>query len=413
MRGALVMLLGATAAAIPVAARSAAAAAAAAAAATATATTASSAAAESEGETDDFLDPSGWIRDIEAGPPGQKVTLEAATYQIDRQYQLPRGTELRGAGTSPEHRTVIMAVGEAYNACAGTASNPTLVQGRKGLLLGDDTYVSGLHLVGMETSRLDCLYAMIETPGCANSEGNFHSPPDETGCGGYTGNDGHGVSNATVEDITVEGFTTQNLFFMAPTAASKRVSRDITVRNARVNGTWADGVNIHGQHENVLVEGCTVVDSGDDNFAMWSIGAGQNNVTFRNNTAIRQRSATPVDPKGAAGINCCFVNFGGQLSTFVDNRGEGCGLSPRQSPLIPNGSEALVLWGCPVRGVDLFGGAWNSSSRAVVSNVTGTCADDAGAGGGCPLCRLLNDYAYPEGFPGHVDNPACNLSGGW
>ena len=32
-------------------------------------------------------------------------------------------------------------------------------------------------------------------------------------------------------------------------------------------------VNIHGQHRNVMVEGCTVINSGDDNFAMWSIGA--------------------------------------------------------------------------------------------------------------------------------------------
>jgi alpha-L-arabinofuranosidase len=226
-----------------------------------------------------------WIRKIAAGPPGQTYALGAEVYMIDRQYQLPGGTELRGAGTAPGRRTEIKACGEPYTACAGAASAPGSVQGRKGLLLGDDTYVSGLHMVGMETKRIDCLYAMIETPGCQNSEGNFRAPPDETGpcgpagrnlncCGGYTGNDGHGVSNATVEDVTVEGYTTQNMFFMAPTAASKRVSRDITVRNMRMNGSWADGVNIHGQHANVLVEGSTVIDSGDDNFATWSIGVG-------------------------------------------------------------------------------------------------------------------------------------------
>ena len=115
---------------------------------------------------------------------------------------------------------------------------------------------------------------MIETPGCTNSEGNFLAPPNETGpcgpagrnlncCGGYTGNGGHGVSNATVDDVTVEAMTTQNMFFMAPTRAGARVSRDITVSNMRTNGTWADGVNIHGQHQNVLVEHCEVVHSGD------------------------------------------------------------------------------------------------------------------------------------------------------
>jgi hypothetical protein len=275
----------------------------------------------------------------------------------------------------------------------------------------------------METRRIDCLYAMIETPGCANSEGNFPSPPNETGpcgpsgrnlncCGGYTGNDGNGVSNATVEDITVEGFTTQNMFFMAPTAASKKVSRDITVRNMRVNGTWADGVNIHGQHLNVMIESCTVIDSGDDNFAMWSIGAGQDNVTFRNNTAVRGTQPTPADPEGASGINCCFVNFGGQLSSFINNHGVGCGLTPR--PHIHSHSEALVVWGCPNPtagqngndGVN-FGGEWNSTSTAVVRNITGSC----GGHDGCPLCKFEPGFAYPGGFPGHVANSDCNVTG--
>lgn len=365
----------------------------------------------------------GWIEAIESGPRGRKYVLDAKTYLIDRQYQLPPGTELRGAGTELGHRTTIKAVGTPYNACAGTASAPGLVQGRKGLLLGDDTYVRGLHLVGMETKRLDCLYAMIETPGCQNSEGNFPAPPNETGpcgpagrhlncCGGYTGNDGHGVSNATVEDVTVEGYTTQNMFFMAPTRAGARVSRDITVRNMRVNGTWSDGVNIHGEHVNVLIEGCTVIDSGDDNFASWSIGAAQDNVTFRNNIAIRGPEATGPDPHGAAGINCCFVNFGGQLNSFIDNHGIGCGLTPRDH--VPNGSEALVVWGCPnptpagdgaSTGAN-FGGAWNSSSTAVVRNVTGTCAGYDG----CPLCKFQPRFAYPNGFPGRVANSACSIA---
>ena len=364
-----------------------------------------------------------WIKSIESGPRGLKYVLDAKAYLIDRQYQLPPGTELRGAGTDPDHRTTIKAVGQPYNACAGAASAPGLVQGRKGLLLGDDTYVSGLHMVGMETRRLDCLYAMIETPGCMNSEGNFPSPPNETGpcgpagrnlncCGGYTGNDGHGVHNATVEDVTVEGYTTQNMFFMAPTRAGARVSSDITVRNVRMNGSWADGVNIHGQHVNVLIEDCTVIDSGDDNFATWSIGAAQDNITFRNNIAIRGSRPTKADPHGAAGINCCYVNFGGQLSSFIDNIGIGCGLTPR--PRIHSGAEALVVWGCPnptsaghgsSDGVN-FGGSWNSSSTAVVHNVTGSCAGHDG----CPLCKFQPRFAYPDGFPGRVVNGACNIS---
>ena len=154
-----------------------------------------------------------------------------------------------------------------------------------------------------------------------------------------------------------------------------------------------------------MIEGSTVIDSGDDNFATWSIGTGQDNVTFRNCTAIRGPEKTMPDPNGAAGINCCFVNFGGLLSSFIDNVGEGCGLTPRKS--VASGAEALVVWGCPGIGNPAFGGAWNSSSVAVVRNVTGSCAGSDG----CPLCKFQPVSAYEDGFPGHVENFACNISG--
>ena len=352
--------------------------------------------------------PYDWIRDIESGPSGRKIQLEAKTYLIDRQYQLPSGTELRGAGTARGHRTVIKASGAPYNACAGTASKAGAIQGRRGLLLGDDSYVGGFHFIGMETVRLDCLYAPIETPGCLNSEGNFPSPPNAMGpagpagrnvaCGGYSGNNGHGVRNATVEDVTVEPYTVQNMFFIAPTRHGARVSRDITVRAMRVNGTWADGVNIHGQHRDVVVEHCSVVNSGDDCFALWSIGTGLDNVTFRNNYA---------QPR--PGCNCCYVNFGGLRSTFVDNRGHGCGLTPECAgvvrPNIPPGSAGLVVFGSPTNVPGLFGGAWNRSSVATVRNMTGSCA----GGAACPTCVLTAHHMYPGGFPGTatcLDHPS-------
>ena len=129
---------------------------------------------------------------------------------------------------------------------------------------------------------------------------------------------------------------------------------------------------------------------------MWSIGAGLNNVTFRNNFA-----------RPHPGQNCCYVSFGGQLSSFIDSHGEGCGLTPRRG--ISHGNEGLVVWGSPSANPRLFGGAWNSSSTAVVRNVTGTCAGSDG----CPLCVLTavdGDGGYPSGFPGRNVNPACNIT---
>ena len=77
-----------------------------------------------------------WIRAIEAGPPGQKIALNASTYLIDRQYQLPPGTEVVGAGSGfgGPGRTVIKGVGPAYSSiCGADAKN------RRGLLLHDHT----------------------------------------------------------------------------------------------------------------------------------------------------------------------------------------------------------------------------------------------------------------------------------
>ena len=42
----------------------------------------------------------------------------------------------------------------------------------------------------------------------------------------------------------------------------------------------------------------------------------QTNITFRNNRAIHKKHP---------GRNCCFVNFGGLISAFINNYGEGCG----------------------------------------------------------------------------------------
>jgi hypothetical protein len=232
---------------------------------------------ETDGGTDD---PFGWIRAIESGPAGQKIALNASTvYEIDRQYQLPRGTELVGAGTDPASRTVIRAVGSAYSYnCGANATN------RKGLVLGDDTVVRGLHVVGMETRRQPCLCAMIETPGCASGENTgcasrknhtvspdcyYSSPPTETECGGVIGKTGgNGARNATVEDITVEAATTTTMFFMNPSIAGLRPSSDITVRNCRSSQTHADGIStsmlsivtelLIAAHSPPLVQRCVV-----------------------------------------------------------------------------------------------------------------------------------------------------------
>eukprot|EP01043_Picozoa_sp_COSAG02_P051710 COSAG02_NODE_5477_length_4292_cov_13.353685_4_plen_486_part_00 len=335
-----------------------------------------------------------WIATIESSQGG-KFFLEARTYLIDRQYQLPAGTELRGAG-SQAGGTVIQAVGPPFNKnCGANARN------RKGLLLGDSTYLSGFHFIGSETARYDCLTAPVETPGCANTQSHFTSPPTEAACGGDVGGTGgNGVRNATVEDVTVEAWTTQNMFFMAPTKAGARVSQDITVRQMECNGTWADGVNIHGAHRDVLVEESTMRYSGDDSFAMWSVGALQDNITFRNNRAMYPHQGggprcqmpcacnkTTCDCPGEKGCrpSGCFANYGGQSSTFERNEGVECY------------QDAVVIFGNINDG--LFGGAWTNSSSTVVRGNKGM---DASCGFLWPIDPRTRNSMGRSGFPGSV-----------
>ena len=42
------------------------------------------------------------------------------------------------------------------------------------------------------------------------------------------------------------------------------------VRRLVSEGSWADGLNVHGAHTNIVIENCNLSSSGDDTFAMWS-----------------------------------------------------------------------------------------------------------------------------------------------
>jgi hypothetical protein len=256
-----------------------------------------------------------WIAAIERGGGGGVHQLEAREYYIDRQYLLPPGTTLLGAGSAGSStRTTIVAVptrpaqvGPTRLGCNGNHVN------RQGFVLSSRAHIGHFHYVGFDTHRFNdshplCGGAPLETPGCstaycvgANSSSNNASV--------IFG--GEGVRDILVTDVTIGNGTTQNGFWMPQTRSIP--CDNVTVRGLRVTGTWADGVNIHGSHTNVLVEGCSVSRSGDDAFAIWSQRSGDSGIRFHNNTAISPRYP------GATNAGC-FVAYGGNRSEFVGNR---------------------------------------------------------------------------------------------
>ena len=80
------------------------------------------------------------------------------------------------------------------------------------------------------------------------------------------------MTNATVDSVSVEPFTYQVGFFAAPTKAGVPVTTGLTIRNFHTNGTHADGINLHGAHRDIVVEECSISNSHDDGFGLWSVG---------------------------------------------------------------------------------------------------------------------------------------------
>jgi hypothetical protein len=332
-----------------------------------------------------------WICDIEQGPTYQIYELEAKVYHIDRQYQLPQGTQLRGQGPD---RTRIYAVGKAsVYGCTEHVAN------RIGLVAGNDTYLGGFTFRGIETQRwVDgpdglCGGGAIETPGCADANcAERYS----------TGNqDGSAVSNVLIEDVEiaiVEGKpNVQVNFYMARTRHG--VSNNITVRGLRSQGSWADGLNVHGAHTNLLIEDCALANAGDDVFAMWSVADRMANVTFRNNTAYNPTypwDGTPVPKWGSNHVNC-FAAYGGSGHLkWLANRCVPAphGVLPPQTSTVWNDTAVIVFHS------NNFGGKFGSNAIATVqgnshSHVT---ADGAPVRPSFPICAWAEGTAHE--YPG-------------
>jgi len=264
------------------------------------------------------------------------VRLEAKTYFIDRQILLPKGTRLIGAGTG---QTMIVALGRPlgrrdvcrnFNDC------------RRGFLLNDNTYVGHFTFHGIDVGRWadnQCLYggAPLETPGCQDSYCRAHGDPD-CGIGGQSGPDlctaggCEGVRNVLVEDVEVAALTTQTAVWMPLNPPGNQSCSNVTFRRIVSGGTWADGVNVHGEHDNVRVEQSVISNTGDDGFAMWSNGDKLSNVVFANNTMNFPRwdghwpaqvdcddPARPDVANGTWGVNCFAMYGGGRGNQLLDN----------------------------------------------------------------------------------------------
>eukprot|EP00322_Chrysochromulina_rotalis_P010657 CAMPEP_0115840310 /NCGR_PEP_ID=MMETSP0287-20121206/6703_1 /TAXON_ID=412157 /ORGANISM="Chrysochromulina rotalis, Strain UIO044" /LENGTH=460 /DNA_ID=CAMNT_0003293913 /DNA_START=42 /DNA_END=1424 /DNA_ORIENTATION=+ len=267
--------------------------------------------------------------------PYVKVQLEARTYYQDREILLPVGVNLVGRGIN--HTFIV--------SCGSPSS------GRRGLLLNNHTHLGYFTWQGLQASRGN-FDAAIGTPGCLQADCQGGCIPADGNCAG--------VQNATAEYIHVASHANANAFWPLSTSAGwfpktrpwgplrLTGSVDITLRGIVSWGTWADGINFHGGHHNILIEGCEMSFSGDDPYGLWPSSADaeaseencQQNIVLRDNVARWPRqydgmAAGGKSPRDFTACDCsdaasgcythaCYATYsGGKGIQWLNNRCEG------------------------------------------------------------------------------------------
>lgn len=268
--------------------------------------------------------------------PYQHIQLEAQTYYQDRSILLPEGVNLVGAG-----------INKTFIVSCGLPSS-----GRRGFILNNNTHLGHFTWQGLQASR-GGFDAAVGTPGCLDATCQGGCIPPEGDCAG--------VINATAEHIHNNGYADGETAWPLSTSvgwfpktkpwgvARATGSMNITVRGLRSWGSWADGINFHGGHHNVLIEGCELSYTGDDPIGLWPVSADdehdpnqcQKNIVIRNNIArwprqysnARAGATSPRDynkcdcsdaPKGECYSHACYATYaGGRGIQWINNSCHG------------------------------------------------------------------------------------------
>ncbi len=227
--------------------------------------------------------------------PHTTVRLKAKKYYQNTSIVIPQGAQVIGAGIN---KTIIIS-------CGAPSS------GRRGFILGNNSYLGHYTWQGLQAHRGN-FDAAVGTPGCLQPHNDGYKRDPFVCTGGFipADGDGAGVQNATVEHVHVRPYQDGDLQWPLSTSAGwfphtmpwgprqHTGSHNITLRGIINWGTWADGINFHGGHHNVLIEDCEMSFTGDDPYGLWSVSADahadsfscQQNIVLRNNIARHPRA---------------------------------------------------------------------------------------------------------------------------
>jgi hypothetical protein len=194
---------------------------------------------------------------IDAGRARQRVVwLPPGTYQVNRQLVVDQVT-LAGAG--PWYSVL---TGDRVGVFGGSAPTPST-----------GVHLSGFAVFGQTTARDDSVV--------------------DSGLGGSLG------GGSTVTDVWIQ-HTKAGMWFDGP-------SDGLTVSDARIQDTTADGINLHDGVSHTVVQNTFVRNTGDDGMAMWS---DQN--ADHDNAFVHDTVASPQLANG-------FAVYGGHDDTVAED----------------------------------------------------------------------------------------------
>jgi hypothetical protein len=257
-------------------------------------------------------------------------SFPAGVFEIDEQMLVPEHTAIKGAKgpndmTDPtkspnwDEQTLFLATRGATDYNMNYCHAKDMVTTRVGFVLSSYVTVSDVSYQGIDTIRPGdngglCGGGIFETKGCA--ENNCKNSNVNN-----AGSDGIGSNHVTIDNVRLNdyyyaedkakvgasipgnykcdtgvkgdccfckpnGIRSSQVGVWVPETRNAEGTSSMTVTNVVSRSCQADGVNLHGNVQNVVVQNSYFENTGDDIYVLWGADLNPVNVTFKDSIAV-------------------------------------------------------------------------------------------------------------------------------
>lgn len=303
----------------------------------------------------------------------KQYRFPSGIFEIDEQLLIPEMVAITGAqnpndmstpSKTPDwkEQTLFLATRGAIDYNMNYCHASDMVTTRVGFVLSSHVTVRNLAYQGIDTIRPEdngglCGGGAFETKGCA--ENNCGTSKVNNG-----GSDGFGSIGVTIENVRINDYhyaddkyklgakrdeccsdgTEQCLYckpngirstqvgIWAPDVRNSEGTHQLFVSNVVSRSQQADGINLHGNIHDSLVQNTHFENTGDDIFVLWGADASPTNVTFKDSTAVNPGITRP------GWYGNCVATYGLKSVVFDNIR---CKAPTLANPILAPGDHQL------------------------------------------------------------------------